>query len=417
MMQRSFCRDAAYALAALAACLCACRAGAFTVDAELPAGNIIVNSMEGDVVSVRQDLRDTNKDWFYWAFRVKGAAGRTVRFDFRGKDGKPATIVGVRGPVVSKDRGKTFAFALDGKSAQDGFTYTFGPDEDETYFYECHPYLRADWDAFIARHNADVKAGRIVLETLCKSRKGADVPRIRVGHVSANPKYRVLLTARHHCSETMASWVLEGFIESFLADDEFGKWLRKNVELMVVPFADYDGAQAGDQGKYRAPHDHNRDYTEFLYPETKAITQWVAGHAGGRLDAYIDVHCPWIRGKYNEFVYTPRKDPKIVPNLELDQRFSELIEKMQKGPLRYRAADDLPFGQAWNKGVNYSQGWSSIIWGCNSIKGLKICRTFEVPFANANGAVVTPDGCRAFGGDVIRALREILSPSAEKARQ
>ena len=129
------------------------------------------------------------------------------------------------------------------------------------------------------------------------------------------------------------------------------------------------------------------------------------------------MHCPWIRGKYNEFVYTPRKDPKIVPNLELDQRFSELIEKMQKGPLRYRAADDLPFGQAWNKGVNYSQGWSSIIWGCNSIKGLKICRTFEVPFANANGAVVTPDGCRAFGGDVIRALREILSPSAEKARQ
>ncbi len=400
--------------AALAAWSAACgTAFAFTVDAELPAGNVVVNSIDGDRVSVRQDLRDTTEDWFYWAFRVKGAAGRTVRFDFRKQDGKSAAIVGVRGPVVSKDRGRTFEFALDGKSKQDGFTYTFGPDEDETYFYECHPYLRADWDAFIARHSADVKAGRIVLETLCKSRKGADVPRIRVGHVAAEPKHRVLLTARHHCSETMASWVLEGFIESFLADDDLGKWLRENVELMMVPFVDYDGAQAGDQGKRRRPHDHNRDYSEFLYPETKAITEWIAGHAGGRLDVFIDVHCPWIRGKYNEWLYTPWKDPKIVPNLELDDRFSELIEKLQRGPLRYRAADDLPFGQAWNKGINYDQGWSSIIWGCNSIKGLKICRTFEVPFANANGAVVTPDGCREFGGDVIRALREILEPSRQ----
>ena len=71
-------------LAAVASCGAAC---AFTVDAELPAGNIIVNSVEGDSVSVRQDLRDTNKDWFYWAFRVKGAAGRTLRFKFTDKYG------------------------------------------------------------------------------------------------------------------------------------------------------------------------------------------------------------------------------------------------------------------------------------------------------------------------------------------
>ena len=101
--------------AALAAWSAACgTAFAFTVDAELPAGNVVVNSIDGDRVSVRQDLRDTTEDWFYWAFRVKGAAGRTVRFDFRKQDGKSAAIVGVRGPVVSKDRGRTFEFALDG---------------------------------------------------------------------------------------------------------------------------------------------------------------------------------------------------------------------------------------------------------------------------------------------------------------
>ena len=94
-------------------------ARAFTVDAELPAGNIAVDGIEGDVVKLRQDLRDSGM-WFYWAFRVRGAAGRTVTFDFTEKTwGGP---VGVRGPVVSTDGGKTFSYPLDGKSRTSGFT-------------------------------------------------------------------------------------------------------------------------------------------------------------------------------------------------------------------------------------------------------------------------------------------------------
>ena len=45
-------------------------ANAFTVDADIPAGNILVNSVEGGVVKVRQDFRDTPGHWIYWAFRV-----------------------------------------------------------------------------------------------------------------------------------------------------------------------------------------------------------------------------------------------------------------------------------------------------------------------------------------------------------
>ena len=382
-------------------------APAFAVDADIPAGNAIVTAVEGDRVSLRQDLRGTKDSWFYWAFRVKGAAGKTVRFVFTDKHG--GGPVGVRGPVVSKDGGKTFAYPLDGKSKPDGFTYTFGPDENETLFYECHPYVRADWDAFVARHAADAAKGRMSVETLCRSRAGAEVPRVRAGALGGGPRHRFLFTARHHCSETMASWALEGVVDAFLADDELGEWLRANVELMAVPFVDYDGAQAGDQGKYRLPHDHNRDYSAFIYPETKALAEWVEGHAGGRLDAFVDLHCPWIRGDYNEFVYATRKDPKIVPATVREDRFSEILEKVQSGALAYRAAHDLPFGQRWNKGINYDQGWSSVIWACRNVKGLKVCRAMEIPFANASGVVVTPERCRAFGRDLACALRALLT--------
>ena len=390
--------------AMLVAALAAADVCGFTVDTDLPAGNIIVEGIDGDTVKVRQDLRDSY-EWFYWAFRVRGAAGRTVRFDFTDKYG--GGPVGVRGPVVSTDGGRTFAYPLDGKSRANGFAYTFGPGEDDVLFYECHPYLRANWDAFVAKHS-DAIGKKFVVETLCKSRKGADVPRARFGCIGGEPKFRIFMSARHHCSETTASWVLEGVGEAFLADDDLGRWLRGNVELMMVPFTDYDGVQAGDQGKGRAPHDHNRDYTEFIYPETKAITEWIGSHAGGRLDMFIDVHCPWVRGEYNEWLYTPWKDPKIIPDVAAERRFSELLEKLQCGSMRYRAKDDLQFGQRWNTGINYAQGWSAVIWACHKVKGLKIARSYEVPFANANGAVVTPDKCRDLGRDTAKVFRAML---------
>ena len=379
--------------------------GVVTVDDGLPAGNIVCEGVKGDVVRVRQDVRDTTGGWFYWAMRVKGAAGRTLRFQFTDKYG--GGPVGVRGPVVTTDRGKTYSYPLDGKTKTDSFAWTFAPDQDEVWFYECHPYLRADWDAFVARHEP-VRGSRFVTETLCRSRKGADVPRARFGCIGREPRYRIFLCARHHCSESMASWVLEGVAEAFLADGALGTWLRENVELMMVPMTDYDGAQSGDQGKNRSPHDHNRDYTQFLYPETRAIAEWIADHAGGKLDVFMDVHCPWIRGKYNEWLYTPWKNPKYVPSAANETRFSKLLEKLQCGSMRYRASDDLPFGKAWNKGVNYAQGRSAVIWACNEVKGLRLARSLEVPFANANGAVVTPESCRDLGRDLAKAYRAFL---------
>ena len=379
--------------------------GAVTVDDKLPAGNIIVEGVKEDVVHVRQDLRDTTGGWFYWAMRVKGAAGRTLRFQFTNKyAGGP---VGVRGPVVTTDHGKSYSYPLDGKANPDSFTYSFAADQDEVWFYECHPYLRADWDAFVARHEP-ARGSRFVAETLCRSRKGADVPRARFGCIDREPRYRIFMCARHHCSESMASWVLEGVAEAFLADDALGNWLRENAEFMMAPMVDYDGVQAGDQGKSRAPHDHGRDYTQFLYPETRAIAEWINSHAGGKLDVFMDVHCPWVRGWYNEWVYTPWKDPKYIPSVANETRFSRLLEKLQCGSMRYKASNDLPFGKDWNTSKNYALGRSAVIWACDEVKGLRLARSLEVPFANANGAVVTPKTCRELGHDLAKCMREFL---------
>src|SRR6187431_1858647 len=72
------------------------------IDASFPGGNITVDRIEGDAILLRPDLRDTNGDWFYWAFRVTGAAGRTLAFTFS------SDRYSARGPAISTDGGGTW---------------------------------------------------------------------------------------------------------------------------------------------------------------------------------------------------------------------------------------------------------------------------------------------------------------------
>jgi len=223
------------------------------VDCDFPGGNIVVDGIEGDVVRLRPDLRDTAGWWFYWCFRVRGAAGRTLRFEFT--DGQP---VGVRGPAVSTDGGKTWRWHGAGNGNTRSFSWRFAPEQNEVRFAFTIPYLQANWQTFLAAHKGNP---RLRPEVLCRSRGNRPVQCLYVSDPDGHPRHRILLTARHHACESMASFAVEGLLQTVLAGDtEDARWLLENVELLVVPFVDKDGVEKGDQGKNRRPRDHNRDY-------------------------------------------------------------------------------------------------------------------------------------------------------------
>lgn len=96
------------------------------------------------------------------------------------------------------------------------------------------------------------------MNTLTKTRKGASSPLLVIA--GGKDAKNILLTARHHACEAIASYALEGFLEEALSDTPMGRAFREKYALHVVPFVDLDGVEAGDQGKGRKPHDHNRDY-------------------------------------------------------------------------------------------------------------------------------------------------------------
>ena len=367
------------------------------IDAQFPGGNVIVDRIDCDRVFLRPDRRDTPRWWFYWYFRVDGAAGRTLVFTFT--DGNP---IGVRGPAVSTDGGASWTW-LGAEAVTDAsFRYTFPTSAAEVRFCFTIPYLDGNLRSFLK-----TLAGNPHLKTatLCKTPKGREVACLRVGRLDGKCSHRVLLTARHHACESMASFVLEGVIQSVLTDADQA-WLRENVEFLVVPIVDADGVEDGDQGKCRAPHDPNRDYEgRSIYPAVKALRELAAGWSDGKLRVALDLHCPYIRGGRNEaifFVGLPNES--AWRNL---QRFSGILESLPPKGLPYHAKDNLPFGQEWNNLAKLGEGKSMADWA-SEIPGVEVASTLEIAYANDAGTPVTPDSARAFGRDLARAIRRFL---------
>ncbi len=371
----------------------------YSIDADFPGGNIIVESLSETTAKIRPDLRDTQGSWFYWCFRVRGAEGRTIRFEFTAHD-----PVGVRGPAISTDGGWTWRWlGRDADTSDCAFTYSFSPGEREVIFGMATLYTQRHLERFLSE-----LPGRSLLQdrTLCITRKGREVPAFILGEV-ASVRHRVIITARHHCCEMIASYELEGILEAMTGSDELGRWYQQNVAAFVVPFVDRDGVEDGDQGKNRRPRDHNRDYDrESVHVETaamrKQLPEWLAGR---QLDAFLDLHCPGIRGNMNEHIYQVGSPfPEIWAQ---QRRFAQCLERVRSGPIPYQASFDLPFGQSWNVPANNSAGMTSGQYAASQLKA-RLSGTIELPYANSSGVEVTCETARAFGRDVAKALRAYL---------
>ena len=382
--------------------------GAIEIDAKFPGGNIVVDGIDDQVVRLRTDLRDTAGWWFYWNFRVQGAEGKNVRFVF---DTEP---VGVRGPAVSVDAGRTWRYLGAAGGDTRSFRYQFQPDEQDVRFAYAIPYLQADWERFLDAYKG---SPRLRSAVLCKSRQGRDVECLYFGRLDppgapgrgGKPVARAMFTCRHHACESLASYVLEGLVAAVVdATSEEGRWLGENVALLCVPFVDKDGVEAGDQGKNRKPHDHNRDYSgEGLYPETRGIRtqvpQWLAEGPA----VLVDLHCPCIRGEHDTRIYMVGSP---IERIAVEQkRFYEILKGGLRGPLPYGEKGLLASGTGWNKPGSYKAGDPFSHWA-SKLPVARLAGTFEIPYAQAGGVEVNAQSARAFGRDLARALYEYLRP-------
>jgi len=364
------------------------------VDCDFPGGNILVDAVNGNTISVRPDLRDTTIEWFYWYFRVRNCGGRSLQIHFPERN-----LLGGRGPATSKDRGATWQWLGEECMCDSYFDYSVPTDVDEVRFSMGMPYLQDNLATFLKRFAGFPSLRQAVL---CTSRKGRPVEFLHLGCQANLADYRVVLTARHHACEMMASYVLEGVMEEALSGSETGHWLLSHAAFLVVPFVDKDGVEDGDQGKCRYPHDHNRDYEDALFPEVRALMRLVPEWSGGKLDFFLDLHCPSLQGSSDETIF-------LVGGPEEDLwqevgRFSDLLELACHGPLPYRRNNNMPWGKEWNTSEDHEPGTKASSTWAGEFTGTRFASGIEIPYANAGGVEVNAETARAFGHDLSQAI-------------
>ncbi len=303
------------------------------ITSDFPGGNLRVLSVDSDTTpitaNVAIELRDTEGDWFYWAFKVTGAEGKTVKFQFEKNE-----RVGYYGAAVSHDfkewHWQYTAEECKMRTFEGGsFTYTFSPDEKEVYFAHDMLYRPERFSEFACKMG-------VTLSELCKTKKGRSVPCFSVG----KGEKKVLLTSRHHACEATGSYVLEGVIEALVKNP------IPDYEFFVVPMTDYDGVCDGDQGKNRRPYDHNRDYkpgVPAIYNETAAIRRYIEQNT---VVLGIDFHSPWHFHNDNDKVFIVEKGKQKLDDIK---RFSRLLmTNLSPESMKYDHKDNYPPDTGWN---------------------------------------------------------------------
>lgn len=379
------------------------RAEDLSIRADYPGGNIHVESNDGATVHLAPDLRDNKKDWFYWNFEATAAKPGPVRFVFTG------ARVGSRGPAVSLDGGQTWKwlgkeavnYSVPREKSEESFDFDFTKAGQKVRFAMGFPYVQSNLEGFLKEK---AKNPNLTASVLTTSNGGRPVELLQIGKPGEGVT-SVLVGARSHACEALASYVLEGFLDEALSDSPSGIAFRKKYVLYAVPFIDKDGVEQGDQGKNRGPHDHNRDYgPNPIYPEIAAIQNLAVEK---KVRVAIDFHCPYLRGDIHEaYHWLGLKVPHEEDNVG---ELSAWLE--EERPLAANTA--IPFlaklAVAEGKTENIPFSWY-FSQQPENLLGV----TLESPYAQAE----TVDEARDYGRGLLRALvrTELVGPEPGIAR-
>lgn len=344
------------------------------ITSEFPGGNIRYLSREENTFHLEQDLKGTADWWFYWCFRVDDPEEGTFRFQFHNGE-----VVSAHGPATSTD-GIHWTRHKAGFVDHECFIYTFDKKEKCRYFSFSYPYTMRDFERFYSGLS-------VQRDVLCKSEDGRDIPYLTFGQGDRN----VYVTARHHCCESPASFVLEGLVTAALKMPA----LLERYRFHVFPFADLDGVEKGEQGKDRVPHDHNRDYLEEpLYAFVRGIQAYVKN---AKPVVFLDLHSPLKWGGEDS---KPHIHLNIPPEEGRDVQ-AEFLEKL----VELSAEEEVRF---YGLGVPCKQ----TICQMSKTYFSQVCHatlsvTVETPYSGNREESYSLEGLRIWGGNLAEALLQV----------
>jgi hypothetical protein len=349
-------------------------------------GNIKVVSLD-EAVRLEQDIRDSVNWWFYWNFCIRCQEEREIVFEFTNGD-----VLGPWGPAYSLDGISWTWLGEQSLINRNSFVYRFISDHPEVYFAFSLPYQLHHFERFYEKYKDNSIVRR---DTLCLSEKGREVPLLMIG--SADAPEHIFFSSRHHACESTVNYVLEGLLEQLIEDHSASGFLDKFC-IHFVPFVDIDGVENGDQGKGRAPHDHNRDYIDRpIYEVTQAIMRYVSAL---KPQVGIDFHCPYKWGERNDHVFF------VMTGTEADLRIERFGRVLSDLTQRLDGSREIVYDPVNN--IEKGDDWNLPQPTCSSFmikQNVRMAFSMEIPYFGFGNMQYTADSLMRLGRSVAQALK------------
>ncbi len=231
----------------------------------------------------------------HFHFLIQARAGSQFTLEFMNLDnvwnGRAGSIANeLKTAVISTDgtHWKPVPLkAVDGNRVQ----VTVEMSEPRLYVARVEPYRVSNLERLLGSLGTNPM---VQIDIIGKTVQGRPIELLRLG--SPQAPHRVFLRARAHAWEAGSSWVVEGFIRRFLADDDLAKACRERYRVYVLPMANKDGVASGRTRFNLQGKDLNRDWDKpadpVLAPENYALEQWLHGvvHAGQGPELALEFH-------------------------------------------------------------------------------------------------------------------------------
>ncbi|OMJ93691.1 hypothetical protein SteCoe_3255 [Stentor coeruleus] len=184
--------------------------------------------------------------------------------------------------------------------------------DDKVWIATTSPYTFTRlWKVIRCMKNDDslYHTSHLKLSTLGKSLSLIDIPLLTITNPHSKLKKKVIIAiGRVHPSETVGSWVIEGFFRFILTRCQEARKLRDKFIFKIIPMCNPDGVIIGNSRTGLSGDDLNRCYlnpSEKFNPESKLIKDLVEKltESGSKVYMFLDFHGHFC--KKGSFMYGP----------------------------------------------------------------------------------------------------------------
>ena len=191
------------------------------------------------------------------------------------------------------------------------FTHTFVDPNDKVFFAHCYPYTYSDLQQYLVKLESDERVSNLMHRNLlCTTLGGNRCDLLTITSKSADQsesdrKPSIIISARIHPGESNSSHMMQGVIDTLVADTPEADILRKNFVFKIIPMLNPDGVVHGNYRCCLAGTDLNRRYLD-AYPSVHANViamkkLILSTHQRRGVLLYLDLH--GHSKKKNAFLY------------------------------------------------------------------------------------------------------------------